>query len=100
VRKAPWRATHLKTMRAGLFQRMWRLLEPRFSLSTEPMPWDMIAMFAAIEMAGWDRCTHVNSVLAIYNFANSNEWRNGSGEERRLEALVRGMMPFDRIETL
>ena len=101
VRGVNWRATHLKTLRAGLFQ---RLRAEDFAWSEgAPVPWDMVVMFAAIEMAGWDRVTFCPEVLAVYSYATSHEWRTGNAgriEEQRWESVVRALAPYSRIEVL
>lgn len=39
-------------------------------------------------------------VLSAYNLANSNEWKNGRGEEVRLEQVIRARDPYPLLETL
>jgi hypothetical protein len=101
VRSALWRATHLKTIRAGLFQRL--RLEDQAWPSGAPVPWDMVTMFAAIEQAGWDRTVFCPDVLSIYSFATSHEWRAGNRgreDERSIEADIRARPPYARVEGL
>ena len=98
VRAQAWKSTHLKTMRAGLFQRLLPadLAWPRGA----PVPWDMLIMFAAIEMSGWERVAYCREVLYIYNLATSNEWRNGPQGEIALAVQIRARPAYDRIEEL
>ena len=98
VRAQAWKSTHLKTMRAGLFQRLLPadLAWPRGA----PVPWDMVAMFAAIEMAGWERVAYCREVLYVYNLSTSNEWRNGPQGEIALAAQIRARPAYGRIEAL
>ena len=98
VRSQPWKATHLKTMRAGLFQRLLPsdLAWPRGAA----VPWDMVAMFAAIEMAGWERVTYCKEILYVYHFQSSHEWKSGPSEEIALAAQIRARPAYDRIESL
>ena len=101
VRSSPWRATHLKTYRAGLFQRIRR--EEREWPAGAPVPWDMLVMFAAIEMAGWERVTFCPHVLCVYNYANSHEWRASPRERAREKCLggkIRTLKPYDRVDGL
>jgi hypothetical protein len=95
VRAQSWVATHLKSFRAGLFRRIAQVAP-----HPPQTPWDMLVMFACIEMAGRDRCKFCPEVLCAYNFANSNEWRNGPGEERRLAGLLRAEPAYDRVAAL
>ena len=98
IRRQPWVTTHLKSFRAGLFQRL-----RDEDLKWEPgaqVPWDMIVMFAAIEMAGGKRCTFCPEVLSAYHWANSNEWKNGPGEELRIAQVIRARAPYPLLELL
>jgi len=66
VRTAPWRCSHLKTFRAGLFQR----IDPS-DLKLPDGTWtgravDHATMFPMVEMAGWDRTRWVEDVLVMY----------------------------------
>jgi hypothetical protein len=96
IRRHPWVTTHLKSFRAGLFQRL-RREDLEWPLRAQ-VPWDMVVMFAAIEMAGGRRCTYCPEVLSAYHVANSNEWKNGPGEERRYEAIIRARDPYPLLE--
>lgn len=98
VRSSAWRATHLKTFRAGLVQRLRP--EDREWPRDAAAPWDVVIMFAAIEQAGWERTTFCPEVLYVYNFASSHEWKHGPGEERRWEAEIRRRAPYERLEAL
>lgn len=101
VRAHDWHATHLKTMRAGLFQRL--RTEDLTWPDGEPVPWDMVAMFAAIEMAGWDRTRYCDEILYVYNFGSSHEWnagRDGRAREIELAREIRSRRPYERVEEL
>lgn len=92
VRAHPWVTTHLKTIRAGLFQQLRE--EDMTWPSGAPVPWDMVIMFAALEMAGEVRSTFCPKTLCIYNFANSNERKNGPSGERAIEQEIRARRPY------
>jgi hypothetical protein len=101
VRKSDWRATHLKTVRAGLMQRLRP--EDLAWPAGAPVPWDQLVMFAAIEMSGWGRSVFCPEILAIYNVASSYEATHGPdglAEERKWEAVLRERAPYARIEAL
>lgn len=97
VRTTPWRATHLRSFRAGLFQ---RIRPEEIAASREGMPHDMIVMMACIEMAGHDRAIYCPDVLCIYHLETSHEWRHGPAQERENEKLVRGWAPYERVKAL
>lgn len=97
VRQHPWVTTHLKTFRAGLVQRL-RAEDVTWPHGAQ-VPWDMVVMFACIEMAG-PRIRFCPDVLSVYNFASSNEFRNGASEERRIEQVIRARKPYDILEAL
>jgi hypothetical protein len=101
IRTSPWRATHLKTFRAGLFQRLRP--EDVTWAGGAPVPWDMVVMMGCMEMAGGGRSHFLPEVLYVYNFASSHEW-NATPEQRaltrKLEATVRARAPYERVEAL
>jgi hypothetical protein len=92
-RRSPWVASHLKTFRAGLLERVpircfqqdgWWLEHAR----------DMALMFALLEVA--DHPVYIPEILYVYNYATSTE-HNATAEvleaEREQAAYVRGMKP-------
>lgn len=101
VRAAPWKATHAKSFRAGLVQRL--RAEDLSWPEGAAVCWDMLVMFAAIEMAGWTRTLFCPTVLAIYNLESSHEFRHGAAgraEQVRWEAVIRARAPYERLEAL
>jgi hypothetical protein len=73
VRRTPWRATHLKTFRAGLFQQ----IDPR-DLKDDAGEWfklaiDQATMFPLLEMAGPYHSLFVPGIMVVYNFESSWE---------------------------
>jgi glycosyltransferase involved in cell wall biosynthesis len=78
-RHAPWVASHLKTFRAGLFQRIREqdLRKPDGSWITEST--DRAAMWPMLEMAG-ERHRFIEKVLVEYNVANSASVHNADGQ--------------------
>jgi len=98
-RRAPWRATHLKTLRAGIVQRI-----PEAYLRGAAHRWtradDMGIMFAAIELAGIDRSVYIDDVLYVYSLETAYELTGG--DMARLKAdedYLRSLAPLDRLET-
>lgn len=116
-RRVSWRATHLKTFRAGLFQAI-RDIDLKYpsndagevvlSGPSTCMRWidrgdDPAFMFPILEMAGRDRTVWVRDVLYVYNEPGS--WhRTASPEElehqRRIMLLTRGRPRYARLPNL
>jgi hypothetical protein len=98
-RGLPWLATHLKTFRASLFQRL-----PRESFQIDGQ-WleharDLATMFPVMELAGPSRCTFCPEVLYIYNRASSFEFNASATElfaEQKQVRHVRTMRPYEAL---
>jgi hypothetical protein len=101
-RHAEWLASHLKTCRAALFQKLgdddlkihgyWRELA-----------WDQALMFPMLEMAGPEHSRHVDEVLYVYDFAMSFEFNAkaaGIRLERAASAEIRSLTPKARLASL
>jgi glycosyltransferase involved in cell wall biosynthesis len=92
VRKHPWRASHLKTMKWKLFE---KIPESAFQHKGK---WlcaasDLALMIPAMEMAGLERCRHIHRI--IY------DWRDNVNKEKRAlekkcESIIRAKKPFER----
>lgn len=99
-RRDVWRATHLKTFRAGLFQ---RIPTQHFILSNmKPITRavDMAVMYPMLEMAR-ERGHFIRDVLYYYNVRNPMSAHNNSviNEDERLQCrYVRGLPPLARLE--
>ena len=101
-RTSAWRATHLKTFRAGLLQRV----------KPEHFKWggmwinravDMAVMMPVLEMAGHDRVKFIPDVLLEYNFGASFEFNASPQEltrEKMIDQYVRGLPAYERLESL
>lgn len=95
-RRAPWQASHLKSFRAGLVQRLTR---DTFDLEHGR---DQALMLPLLEMAG-PRAVFIPEVLYVYNWASSFEFSASPGElqeEARQVAAVRARAPYTRAESL
>jgi hypothetical protein len=103
VRHEPWRASHLKTFRAGLVQR----IRPADFLDsqgrTHRLAKDWAVMFAAIEMTPEARRLYIERVLLVYNFGHSWEWQR-SADQKRVEELeaarIRRFEPYAPLVSL
>lgn len=75
VRKSPFRISHLRTFRAGLYQAM-KKQDPTFSGLKDDngefykSSYDTAIMFPIMEMAGYDKTKFNNTILYIYNRDN------------------------------
>jgi SAM-dependent methyltransferase len=97
VRVAPWRCSHLKTFRAGLFQR----IDPA-DMKLEDGAWtgravDHATMFPMVEMAGWDRTRWVKEVL--YTYGGSGTDPSGGGPTMEAAAFFRSKRRYPRLAT-
>lgn len=95
VRTTPWRCSHLKTFRAGLFQRI-----DSVDLKLPDGTWtnravDHATMFPMIEMAGWDRTRWVKDILYVYGESGTDP---SLGEATAVAAqLFRGKRRYPRL---
>jgi hypothetical protein len=100
VRAAPWRASHLKAFKAGLFKKIKHEHLKLPDGSWLPHARDLALMFPLLELAGARRVAHVAEVIYVYNYGNSTEFRGPEAvrqEERACERYVRGLPPYERL---
>ena len=98
-RSEPWRATHLKTFRAGLAKRIKDEDLRSADGSYSRFATDQCVMLPLLEMAP-GRSTFIPKVLHLYNDAHSNEKNRNPGDaerERADVALVRSRSRYDRV---
>lgn len=75
IRKVPFRVSHLRTFRAGLYQRI-KEQDPNFSCMKDSngdfykMTYDVAIMFPIMEMAGYEKTKFNDTILYIYNREN------------------------------
>jgi hypothetical protein len=97
-RLAPWLASHPKTFRAGLFQ---KINPEHFRKDGQWLPHarDLALMFPLLEMAG-TRAHYIPDILYVYNYANSTE-HNADAKtlayERECVTYVRGLTPYELL---
>ncbi len=100
VRTAPWRASHLKTFRAGLVKK----LNPKDMLKPDgswcDLAIDKVVMYPLIEMAG-DHHIASSHILSVYNTHHS-WWAQRSDAERQIEldevARLQQKNPYPRVK--
>jgi Glycosyl transferase family 2 len=100
VRQIDWRATHLKTFRAGLAKR----IAPSDLMNAAgwcDLAIDHVVMYPLLEMAG-ERYAFIDRVLCVYNF-DSSWWATHDGPDRERERAedlrIRAMPPYARLAT-
>ena len=75
LRKSPFRVSHLRTFRAGLYQKIYEQ-DPGFSSMKDSngdfykMTYDVAIMFPIMEMAGYDKVKFNDTILYTYNRSN------------------------------
>jgi len=75
LRRAPFRVSHLRTFRAGLYHKI-KEQDPTFSCLKDSngefykMTYDVAMMLPLLEMAGKEKVVHNKSILYIYNREN------------------------------
>jgi len=102
VRTSRWRATHLKTFRAGLFR----------AIDSDDLcfrgTWidradDVAFMLPMLEMAGHERAVYIDRPLYCYDLSTSFEFSASEDErrhEKEIHAYVRSLPPYARLEAL
>jgi hypothetical protein len=103
-RSSPWLASHLKTFRAGLFQR----IRPADLKHRDGLTWlyravDVATMFPVMEMAGPERVRFCPDILYVYNYLSAFEW-SATLPERVFETEtvkdIRARKPYERVDEL
>ena len=101
-RKHPWLATHLKTVRAGIFQRIDRA-HLHYRGEWIDRADDPAFMWPCLEMAGADRVCFIPDTLYVYSYSTSWELTASPAErqhERDIVAHLRKLPPYERLESL
>jgi glycosyltransferase involved in cell wall biosynthesis len=99
IRTSEWRCSHLKTFRAGLFQRIdpndLKLPDGTFTGRAV----DHAMMFPMVEMAGWDRTRWVKDIIYVYNWQNSTEATSSvlTAASASAALFFRGKQRYSRI---
>jgi glycosyltransferase involved in cell wall biosynthesis len=95
VRMAPFRASHLRTMK----HRLWKsiddadLRDDRGDYAS--IAGDVAMMFPALEMAGFDRVRFIRDILYVYNQETPhNDGKQRRAEQERMAAFFRSKKPY------
>lgn len=100
-RKLPWRASHLKTFRYGLYRR----LKPDWYKGPDGEPLrvcsDLALMFPMLEMAGKEHVRHIHLPLYVYNDTSEFNVHKVRGEEQKnIEVWLRMQEPYKKVAKL
>ena len=91
--------SHLRTFYAGLFKKI-KLEDLTYEGDFFSMTWDMAMMYPMIEMCR-ERHAFISSPTYIYNMINPiNDNKIDAELQRMLDEHIRGMEPYQRLESL
>jgi glycosyltransferase involved in cell wall biosynthesis len=98
VRKHPWRASHLKTVKAKLFRHL-----PEHCMKDDNGNWleaasDVAMMIPLIEMAGLDRVRFIPE--EIYYWRDSTPFKTKKELQKKCEHIVRKKPPLARLNKI
>lgn len=97
IRKAAWKASHLKTFKYNLF-RTYLNSDPLLKYLRDKngefitMPYDMALMFPLLEIAGKNRSKFINTPLYIYRTHGDNDHTVNQQQQAEGESLIRSMI--------
>lgn len=104
IRKSPFRVSHLRTFRAGLYQSM-ELQDPGFSGLKDDKgefyksSYDTAIMFPIMEMAGYEKTKFNDTILYIYNRDNPiSDDKVDQGLQWSVHREVSEKKPLNKIE--
>jgi hypothetical protein len=103
LRKADWKATHLKCYRHGLFAKLGDAEFKRADGAYRRLAWDQALMLPMLEMAGPEHSRFCEDILCVYNFANAYEFTmnaEGLAAERAESAEIRTLPKRERLVAL
>jgi glycosyltransferase involved in cell wall biosynthesis len=101
-RKAPWKATHLRTYK----YKLWKSIPREYLIDVRTNDFfkttgDMASMLPMCEIAGINRIKYIPDILYMYNIDNPiGEHRILGQEQKYVHDVVRGMSPCANGETL
>lgn len=100
-----WDVSHLRTHRAGLYQRIAEQ-DPTYECMKDAAgEWltsavDAAVMFAVMELAGFDRVVYNDTILHVYNSDNPSSWHHSGRDAQRASfRTVQSQRPFRRVES-
>jgi len=104
LRKSPFRVSHIRTFRAGLYQKI-KEQDPNFSCMKDKdgnfyrMTYDVAIMFPIMEMAGFDKVVFNDTITYIYNRSNPiSDDRVNQQLQWDIHAEISNKKVFNKIE--
>lgn len=104
LRKSPFRVSHLRTFRAGLYQKI-KDQDAEFSCMKDvdnnfyKMTYDVAIMFPIMEMAGFDKTKFNDTILYIYNRSNPiSDDRVNQALQTGIHIEISNKKKFNKIE--
>lgn len=98
IRRAPWRASHLRTCR----YKLWKHLKDESLRDTDyyyKVTGDLAIMFPLLEMAGFKRIKFIPEILYIYNQETPfNDEKVIHSEQREKDKKIRSLTPYSYRE--
>lgn len=104
IRKSPFRVSHLRTFRAGLYQKI-KEQDSQFSCMKDSkgdfykMTYDVAIMFPILEMAGAEKVAFNDTILYIYNRNNPiSDDKVNQQLQWNIHTEISNKKPFNKIE--
>jgi glycosyltransferase involved in cell wall biosynthesis len=104
LRKSPFRVSHIRTFRAGLYQKIQEQ-DQAFSCMKDSsgefykMTYDVAIMFPIMEMAGYDKVKFNDTILYVYNRSNPiSDDRVNQQLQWDIHKEISNKSPFNKIE--
>lgn len=104
LRKSPFRVSHIRTFRAGLYQKI-KEQDPNFNCMKDVdgnfyrMTYDVAIMFPIMEMAGYEKTKFNDEILYIYNRSNPiSDDRVNQQLQWSIHNEISNKKPFTKIE--
>lgn len=105
LRKSPFRVSHLRTFRAGLYQKIQEQ-DPFFSCMKDKdgefykMTYDVAIMFPIMEMAGLEKTKFNDTILYTYNRSNPiSDDRVNQALQTGIHIEISNKAAFEKIES-
>ena len=105
LRETPFRVSHIRTFRAGLYQKI-KEQDPSFSCLKDAgqnyykMTYDVAIMFPIMEMAGYDKVKFNDTILYTYNRGNPiSDDRVNQEMQTSIHMEINKKNKFEKIES-
>lgn len=100
LRQLPWRSSHLRTFKAGLFRKIKKedLIAPNGCFWE--VTGDLAFMYPILEMSGIERTLYTEDVNYVYNVETDlNDFKVNYSKQMEYAKLLRAKKPYDHIAT-